>query len=424
MIFDLNHVIEQIHKDKGIAKEVLVEALESAMLMAARKKLGFYGDLEANFNEDIGEVEVFQFKTVAEEVADNQLQMSVETARRLDPDAQIGDSLGEKIDSKELGRIAAQTAKQVIIQKLRDAEKDVIVNEYQDKLGQIMSGVVRRVEKGHVIVDLGKSEAILYRREQVEGENYKPGDRIQAMLMEIDTRARGQLLTLSRRQPEFVKALFELEVPEIAEGIVEIKSVARDAGIRTKIAVYTGDSDVDPVGACVGMKGSRVQTIVQELRGEKIDIVLWDQDPARFVCNGIAPAKVNRVIVLDHKRSMEIVVPDDQLSLAIGRKGQNVRLAAQLTGWNLDVFSESKVEEMAKFSKGKMVELLGISEANATLLYAHAFRSIEEIAETDANEFYSIPGMNKDSLHEIYTKAVQVCAENKKVIPAFEGQAS
>jgi N utilization substance protein A len=256
----------------------------------------------------------------------------------------------------------------------------------------------------------------------VDGENYKTGDRVQALLMEIDTRARTQMLVLSRRHSEFVKVLFEMEVPEISEGIVEIKAVARDPGVRTKIAVYSADGDVDPVGACVGMKGSRVQSVVQELRGEKIDIVLWDQDPARFVCNAIAPAQVARVIIIDVKHSMEIIVPDDQLSLAIGRKGQNVRLAANLTGWNIDVFSESKVEEMAKFSKGKLVEDLQISDSMATILYSHAFRSADEIADTALEEFINIPGMDKDSLTEVHKKAQAKTQERRK--PAAEQVAS
>ncbi|MFH1358097.1 MAG: transcription termination factor NusA [bacterium] len=416
MIFDLNHVLDQIQKDKGIAKETLIEAIEAAMMSAARKKLGFYGDIEAVYNPEAGEVEIFQYKEVVDEVEDDQLEMDTVTAQKLDPDAIVGDSFGVKIDQSELGRIAAQTAKQVIIQKLRDAEKDVIVNDYEDKLGQIISGVVRRFEKGNLVVDLNKTEGVIYRREQVDGETFKPGDRIQALLIEIDTRARAQMLVLSRRDNQFVKSLFEMEVPEISEGIVEIKSVARDPGVRSKIAVYSGDSDVDPVGACVGMKGSRVQSVVQEMRGEKIDIVLWDNDPARFVCNAIAPAQVTKVIIIDKKQSMELIVPDDQLSLAIGRKGQNVRLAANLTGWNIDVFSETKVDEMAKFAKTKLVEELGVSDSMATILYGHAFRSIEEIVDTEQEEFVSIPGMDQNTLKEIYAKANEVVKVREGVV--------
>lgn len=413
MVIDLNHVIEQIHKEKGIPKEALIDAIESAMLTAARKKLGFYGDIEAQFNPDAGEVELFQFKTVVENVTDTHLEMTMETAKKLDPDASFGDSLGEKIDSKILGRIAAQTAKQVLIQKMRDAERDIVVSEYHDKLGEVLAGVVRRYEKGDIVMDLNKTEAIIRRREQVEGEMYKPGDRIQAYFYEIDTKSKGPMLLLSRRHPNIVRALFEMEVPEISEGIVEIKNVARDPGVRSKIAVYSNDSDVDPVGACVGMKGSRVQSVVQELRGEKIDIVLWDMDPARFVCNAIAPAQVSKVIIIEKRHSMEIIVPDDQLSLAIGRKGQNVRLAANVTGWNIDVFSEAKVDEMAKFAKARLVEDLGVSEAMAMVLYGHAFRSVEEISDTPDEEFLSIPGLDRESLKKISDRAKEVTVARK-----------
>ncbi len=418
-MFDLNHVIEQIHKDKGIAKEVLIEAIESAMLSAARKKLGYYGELEAQYNEALGEVEVFQFKTVVENVQDSHMEMTLPRAKELDEEASLGDSLGEKIDSKILGRIAAQTAKQVIIQKLRDAEKDMIVNEYKDRLGQVFSGVVRRFEKGEIIVDLGKTEASIRRYEQIPSENYKNGDRVQALFYEIDTKARGPMILLSRRHPQFVRALFEMEVPEISEDIVEIKSVARDAGIRSKIAVYSADSDVDPVGACVGMKGSRVQAVVQELRGEKVDIVLWDQDPARFVCNAIAPAQVGKVVILEKKHAMEVIVPDDQLSLAIGRKGQNVRLAANLTGWNIDVYSESKMEELSNFAKARLVEDLGIGDAIATVLYGHGFRSADEIAEAQEADFMGIPGMDQEALRNIYARAKEVF-EARKPQPAVQ----
>lgn len=416
MVFDLNHLIEQIHKDKGIPKEALIEALESAMMTAAHRKLGVDGELEAQYNSELGEVELFQFKTVVEKETDPNREIEIGRAQTLDAGVVLGDSLGEKVDSKILGRIAVQTAKQVIIQKLRDAERDIVVKEYEPKLGEVLAGVVRRHEKGNIIVDLNKTEGIIYHRDQVLVESYKPGDRIQAYFFEIDTFARGPMILLSRRHPYLVKALFELEVPEISEGIVDIKAVARDPGVRTKIAVYSTDGDVDPVGACVGMKGSRVQSVVQELRGEKIDIVLWDNDPARFVCNAIAPAQVAKVIVIEKKHSMEIIVPDDQLSLAIGRKGQNVRLAANLTGWNIDVFSESKVEELAKFAKGKLVEELGISDSLATVLHGHAFRSVEEIAESSPEEFLGIPGMEKETLEGIYAKAEAAVQAKKEEV--------
>lgn len=410
MIVELNRVVEQIEKDKGIPRQILIEALEQAMLSAARKKLGYYGDLETHYNSEAGEIELFQFRTVVDEevVEDELIEISLKDALKLDPDATIGDSIGQKLPTVELGRIAAQTAKQVIIQKMRDAERDIIFQEFKDRVGQILSGVVRRYEKGNLVVDLGKTEAWLPYKEQIPGENYKAGDRVQGYLMEINLGGRGPQVVLSRRHPNLVKALFEMEVPEIAERIVEIKSCAREPGIRAKVAVYSSDSDVDPVGACVGMKGSRVQSVVQELRGEKIDIVLWDEDPAKFVCNAIAPAEVSRVIVKEHEKSMEIIVPDDQLSLAIGKKGQNVRLAANLTGWNIDIHSESKVEEMSKMAKAKLVEDLGVDEATATVLHSHAFRSAYEIAKTPLPEFLEIPGMSEAQLKEMHEKATEL----------------
>lgn len=415
MIFDLIRVIEQIEKEKGIPKQSLIEAIESAMMSAARKKLGFLGELEAHYNEEVGEVELFQFKTVSEVVADDNTQISLEEGKKLDPEATFGDSLGVKIDANVLGRIAAQTAKQVIIQKLRDAERDIVVQEYKDRVGQILSGIVRRFEKGNIIVDLGKTEAILPYREQVPTEAYKSGDRIQAHFLELNMSGRGgALVILSRRHPALLKGLFEMEVPEISEKIVEIKSCAREPGVRAKVAVYSKDDDVDPVGACVGMKGSRVQSIVQELRGEKIDIVLWDEDPAKFVCNAIAPAEVGKVIIKEHDHAMEIIVPDDQLSLAIGRKGQNVRLAANLTGWNIDIYSETKHEELAKQARTKLVQDLQIDESTAMVLYSNAFRSAEEISEVGLQEFLTIPGMDQEALKRIFSKAVYVVQNRGK----------
>lgn len=408
MIFDLNRVLEQIEKEKGITRESLIDAIEQAMMSAARKKLGFEGELEAHYNEEIGEVELFQFKTVSEEVSNHHTQISEQDAKKLDPDATFGDSLGVKIDHNVLGRIAAQTAKQVIIQKMRDAERDIVIHEYQDRVGQTISGIVRRFEKGNIIIDLGKTEAMIPYREQVPAESYKAGDRIQAYFMELNTVGRGAQVILSRRHPGLVRSLFEMEVPEISEGIVEIKSCAREPGVRAKVAVYSKDSDVDPVGACVGMKGSRVQSIVQELRGEKIDIVLWDEDPAKFVCNAIAPAEVSKVVIKENDHAMEIVVPDDQLSLAIGRKGQNVRLAANLTGWNIDIFSEAKHEEMAKQARTKLVEDLQIDESTAMILYSNAFRSVDEIVDVGQKEFLTIPGMDQEALRRIFSKASEV----------------
>ncbi|MBI3540819.1 MAG: transcription termination/antitermination protein NusA [Deltaproteobacteria bacterium] len=413
LLQNLGRIVEQVSKEKAIPKDIIVEAIEAAMLMAARKKYGHEREIEARFNEEMGEVELFQFRTVVENVQNEFTEVDVTTAHKLDPDAQMGDSIGEKLDNSFLGRIAAQTAKQVIVQKVRDAERDIVYNEYKNRVGELITGIVRRIEKGNIIVDLGRTEAILPPREQVKTEDFKPGDRIQAYFLVIQKSSRGPSLILSRRDRGLLTKLFEMEVPEVAEKIVEIKSAAREPGFRSKIAVYSRDSDVDPVGACVGMKGSRVQNVVQELRGEKIDIVAWDPDSAKFVCNAISPAEVARVIINEKDKSMEIIVPDDQLSLAIGKRGQNVRLAAELTGWNIDIYSESKLDEMAKKAKKTLVEALEIDDGMAMVLYSHAFRSPEEIAAASIEELQQIPGMSVTRLQELKDAAL-VYVEKKR----------
>lgn len=427
MFQDLNRIIEHVSKEKAIPKAQVVEAIESAMLTAARKRYGHDREIEARFNEEIGEVELFQFRTVAEIIANPLTEISLEEARKLDSEAQMGDSIGEKLDNKFLGRVAAQTAKQVIVQKVRDAEREVIYNEYKDRVGEIITGIIRRIEKGTIVVDVGRTEAIIPPREQIRTENYKPGDRVQAYFLAIEKSSHGPQLILSRRDRRLLTKLFELEVPEISEKIVEIKIAAREPGARSKIGVYSRDSDVDPVGACVGMKGSRVQSVVQELRGEKIDIVAWDPDPAKFVCNAISPAEVAKVIINEKDHSMEIIVPDDQLSLAIGKKGQNVRLAAELTGWNIDIYSESKLEEMAKKAKKTLAEALSIEESTATILYSQAFRSPEEIAGASLEQLKRIPGLSAQSIGEIQRAAVQYVTQKKEsaaegMPPLLEGK--
>lgn len=405
MFQELDRVLDQIARDKGISKERLIEAIEHAFLSAAQKKWGHLGTLEAHYNQEQGEIELFQFKTVVETIQDSNVELTLEEAHQLDPEAQAGDSLGVKMDPSEFGRIAAQAAKQVIIQKVREAERDIIYSEYKDRVGELVTGVVRRFEKGDLIIDLGRAEGCIPRSEQVPSEQSKVGERIQAYFLEINPNARGSMIVLSRRHPNLVKKLFEMESPEVSDKTVEIKSVAREPGIRAKIAVTSRDSDVDPVGACVGVKGSRVQSVVQELKGEKIDIVSWDEDPARFVCNAIAPAEVVKVIIKERDRSMEVVVPDDQLSLAIGKRGQNVRLAAHLTGWNVDVFSETRFEEMATRCKKVLVKVLEADESQALILYSHGFRHFEEIAKVEWETFKEVPGLNQEKLKQIKEKA-------------------
>ncbi|OEU75428.1 MAG: transcription termination/antitermination protein NusA [Desulfuromonadales bacterium C00003068] len=346
MVANLNHVIDQVVKDKSVERSVLVEALESAVLSAANKKYRNTRELEAHYNNDQGEVELFEFVTVVDEVQDSYKEIDLREAQEIDAEVECGDSLGMKMDSGTFSRIAAQTAKQVIIQKVREAEREGIYKEFKDRVGELVNGIVRRYERGDLIIDLGRAEALLPHREQVPRENYRQSDRVRAYIAEVKMSPKGPQIIMSRTHPSLVIELFKTEVPEIAEGIVEIIACSREPGSRAKIAVVSHDPDVDPVGACVGMRGSRVQNVVSELRGEKIDIIPWSHDMARFACSALAPADVSRVYVDNDGQAMEIVVPDDQLSLAIGKKGQNVRLAARLIGWKIDIKSETRAAEI------------------------------------------------------------------------------
>lgn len=401
---NLNYVIEQVGKDKGIDKKVIIEALEQAVLTASRKKYGHQGEIEVRYNEELGEVELFQFKQVVEKVTDPNREISLKEARELDSEAQIGDSLGVKLDT-DFGRIGAQTAKQVIIQKVRDAERENIYNEFKDRKGDIISGTVQRIEKGNIYVNIGRAEAILPSKEQIPGETYRQGDRLRAYILDVQKNTKGPQIYLSRTHPGFLIKLFEMEVPEISEGIIKIISAAREPGERAKISVFSTNRDVDPVGACVGMRGSRVLNVVQELRGEKIDIIPWSQDQAKYVCNALAPAKISRVYIDEENRHMEVVVPDDQLSLAIGKKGQNVRLASKLTGWKIDIKSESKMEKISAEIIEKFKTLPYLGDVTSRLLYNEGFRSIKEISEVDPDELARILEIEKSKAKEIVEAA-------------------
>jgi len=425
--------IDMVAKEKGIDRARLVKTVEEAILKAAQSVFGPNRELQATFNEDTGQVDLFQFMTVVDDVSDDEREIALEDAQAKGLEAEIGEELGFQIfwhpnDAKkaadqdkefgellmvkqarsQFGRIAAQTAKQVLIQRVRDEERDLIFNEFKDKKGELIKGVVRRFEKGNnLIVDLGRAEGILPFREQTPRETYRPGDRIVALLKDIDREARGPQIILSRADGKLVEKLFESEVPEIYEGIVKIVACAREPGARSKIAVMSRDADVDPVGACVGMKGSRVQAVVQELRGEKIDIVPWDRDPARFVCAAIQPAEVNKVIVNEADGRMELVVPDEKLSLAIGRKGQNVRLAWHLTGWKLDIISESKFKQMEEEAIAQLGRIDGVSEAVARNMYRMGFRALEEVAEATEQELGGIQGVGAENAAQIRAAAEQ-----------------
>ncbi len=410
LISEIKRVIEQVSRDKGIDRQILIKALEEALKSAARKKYGPKVDIEVQYSEETGELEVFQFKEVAEVVEEPMLQISIEEGRRLDPECEVGDSLGTKMDTNTFGRIAAQSAKQVIIQKLKDAEKDAVYTSYIDRRGEIINGIVQRIDRGDIIVNLGQTEGVLPIREQVPKESYRRGDRIRAMILEVLHESRGPQVVLSRTHPSFLITLFRTEVPEISEGIVSIMGASREPGVRAKIAVASSNSDIDPVGACVGMKGSRVQNVVQELRGEKIDIIPWHIDPAKFVCSSLAPAEISRVIIDEDNRSMEVIVPDEFLSIAIGKKGQNVRLASKLSGWHLDVKSESSYNQAMQSGYNSLMALPGVGISLADALYEKGFYSAEEIAKASREELLQIRGVDEamaDSLIEAAQAAVE-----------------
>ena len=404
---NLNFVIDQVGKDKGIDRKVIIEALEQAVLTASRKRYGHQGEIEVHYNEEAGEVELFQFKQVVEEVTDSSTQISLKEAKGLDTEAQIGDSLGVKLNT-DFGRIGAQTAKQVIIQKVRDAERENVYNEFKDRKGDLVSGSVQRMEKGNVYINIGRAEAVLLSKEQIPGESYRQGERLRAYILDVQKNSKGPQVFLSRTHPGFLVKLFEMEVPEISEGVIKVISAAREPGERAKISVYSSNRDVDPVGACVGMKGSRVQSVVQELRGERIDIIPWSQDQAKYVCNALAPAKISRVYIDEENRHMEVVVADDQLSLAIGKKGQNVRLGSKLTGWKIDIKSESRMEKISSEILEKFSGLPYVGDVASRILYNEGFRSIKELAEVDPEELAKVLGIEKEKALEIVGGAAQI----------------
>jgi len=385
VVTELSRIMDSVCKDKGVKKDIIISAIEEAVQSAAEKLFrsdGKFTELEVHYNEDEGDVELFEFKKVVEEVEDSDVEISLEQARELDPEAEKEDSIGVKI-SPDYTRIAIQNAKQKILQKLKEAEGKVIYEEFKNRKGELVGGIVRRIERRNVIIDLGKTEAILPAEHQVPKEYHKQKERLRAILIEIQEIKKGPRLILSRSHPDFVKRLFEAEVPEISEGVMEIKAISRDPGSRTKVAVYSNDPDVDPIGACVGMRGARVQNIIHELRGEKVDIIPWSDDIARYVCNALSPARINKVIIDENNKAMEVIVDDDQQSLSIGRRGQNVRLASQLTGWKLDIKTESQIKKEQKDVMDILMSLPNINEVTSKLLYAEGYNSLEDIAFSD-----------------------------------------
>jgi len=406
---ELLQIAEAVAREKSIDKSIVLHAMADAIQKAARSRYGQETNIRADINPQSGEMKLQRLMEVVDVVEEPARQISLDYARTRNPDAQVGDFIAEQLPPMDFGRIAAQSAKQVIVQKVREAERDRQYDEFKDRIGEIVNGTVKRVEYGNVIVDLGRGEGIIRRDELIPREIFKYGDRVRAYVYDVRREQRGPQIFLSRTHPQFMAKLFTMEVPEIYDGIIEIKSVARDPGSRAKIAVISHDSSIDPVGACVGMRGSRVQAVVAELQGEKIDIIPWNENPANFIVNALQPAEVSKVVLDEDAERIEVVVPDDQLSLAIGRRGQNVRLASQITGWDIDILTEEEesqrrqkefVERSALF-----MESLDVDEMVGQVLASEGFSSIEEVAYVEPTEIASIDGFDEDTATEIQTRA-------------------
>ncbi|MBM3578855.1 MAG: transcription termination/antitermination protein NusA [Alphaproteobacteria bacterium] len=406
---EILQIAEAVAREKSIDRSIVIASMEDALQKAARSRYGQETEVRAEINSKTGEVRFSRLLLVVEEVENDATQISLADARKRNPAAQAGDWISETLPPFDFGRIAAQSAKQIIVQKVREAERDRQYEEYKDRIGEIVNGVVKRVEYGNVIIDLGRGEAIIRRDEMIPREMFRPGDRVRAYVYDVRREQRGPQIFLSRTHPQFMAKLFKQEVPEIYDGVIEVKSVARDPGSRAKIAVVSRDSSIDPVGACVGMRGSRVQAVVGELQGERIDIIPWSADAATFIVNALQPAEVVKVVLDEDSSRIEVVVPDDQLSLAIGRRGQNVRLASQLTGWDIDIMTEAEESErrQKEFIERTKVFMgaIDVDEVVGRLLASEGFRSVEELAYVDLPELASIEGFDEDTAAEIQNRA-------------------
>ena len=409
---ELLQVAETVARDKSIERDEVLEAMEMAIQKAGRSKYGHEHDIRATIDRTTGEISLIRYQEVVEndaEIENEAAQLPLDTAKTLKADAVVGEFLVDPLPPIDFGRIAAQTAKQVIVQRVREAERTRQFAEYKDRKGEVVNGLVKRIEYGNVIVDLGRAEALLRRDESIPREHFNNGDRIRAYIMDVREESRGPQIFLSRTHPDFMAKLFSQEVPEIYDGIIEIMSVARDPGSRAKIAVMSHDSSIDPVGPCIGMRGSRVQAVVGELQGEKIDIIQWSTDPATFIVNALAPAEVAKVVLDEEKQRIEVVVPDEQLSLAIGRRGQNVRLASQLSGWNIDIMTEAeeseKRQEEFRTRSQMFITALDVDDVIAHLLVTEGFSSIEEVAFVPVEDLLDIEGFDADVAEELRVRA-------------------
>jgi N utilization substance protein A len=415
---ELIQVAEVVAREKGIERDEVIEAMEQAIQKAGRSKYGNEHDIQATIDRVSGEIKLVRRTEVVEEIEDEVTQITLDQAHKQDKALVIGDFIIDPLPPIDFGRIAAQTAKQVIVQKVREAERSRQFVEFRDRIGEIINGIVKRVEFGNVTLDLGRAEAILRRDELLPRESFRNGDRVRAYIYDVREEARGPQIFVSRTHPEFMKGMFKQEVPEIYDGIIEIKAVARDPGSRAKIGVLSYDGSIDPVGACVGMRGSRVQAVVAELQGEKIDIIPWSDDPATFVVNALAPAEVSKVVLDEDQKRIEVVVPDDQLSLAIGRRGQNVRLASILSGWDIDILTEAEESERRqeefKTRSAIFMEALDIDDVIAHLLVAEGFSSVHEIAHSSLTDLAHIEGFDEAIGEELQTRALTYSQAEEK----------
>lgn len=404
---ELGRVVEALGKERGIERDVVVKAIEQAFLVTARKKYGIQGEYETRYNLEDDEIEIYQYKNVVESVRDSIVEIVLDEAKELDEDVEVGDQLGIRIENPNFTRVDVQTARQIIFQKVRDAEREILFAEYKDKVGELITGIARRYERGNIIVDLGKADAVLSRREVIPGENFKTGDRIQAYLSDVSMTNRGPEIRLSRTSPMFLVKLFEIEVPEIQDGTIQIRSAAREPGQRAKIAVVSVDKDIDPVGACVGMKGSRVQNVVNELQGEKIDIVKWSEDLDTFARAALAPADIGNIMIDHDEKQLDVVVEEDQLSLAIGRRGQNVRLAAMLSGYKVSIISKAKLQEKIEKSVASLVQIEGMTEAKAQVLVQTGVTAIGDLSVMSKEELAKMLGGDENEAAELIANTLK-----------------
>ena len=400
MSMELKKSIDLISKERRIDRDILVDTLEEAVRTAVNKKFDNQLDIEVNFNDETGDIEVHQFKVVLEEVEDPNTEISLEEAQAIDPDVQLEDELGFKLEIENLGRIAAQSAKQVIIQRMRDAEQEIIYEEFIERKGETISGTIQRRDRSGWIINLGRTEAVLPKSEQVPKEHYRRGDRVQGYILDVKKESRGPQIVLSRSHPDFMAALFKIEVPEISDGTIKIIGIVRDPGFRAKISLLSNDRDVDPVGACVGVRGSRINKVVQEFKGEKIDIVLWSPDITTYAVNALSPARIHSITVDEDDKKLEVVVPDDQYHLAVGRKGQNVKLASKLLGWDIDIITDSRYGEL--YADRQELEQLGsVVNIGIENFLAAGFQSLESLQNASEAELLAIQNMDLDKIVDL-----------------------